>query len=445
MATLVVAFVALASAAAHADLFVWGQRADDMRLVNRAPGWNTVPLALTRNGAAFEVRNPTSTLVAQFATAAATPGMALLQGDFDGDGRADMALLNTAINGQVQAMLVAYANADGTQRIESRSIGQFGIWATSPGVEPVVGDFNGDGRSDVALIRREPGWASAPVLLSRKDLGFDVANWPLGSFAGWATEAGAEWDSVRLVAGRFDSDSLTDLALVRPCGSWTDIRVAHALPSGGFRVQSYPAGQFLGRACAYVGASNVVTGDFDGNGMTDFAAFANGELVLARATGGGFATSIPISGGFAQRAAGAVVLTGRFDAGASTDIALVNTSGSWNSIAVAFGLSNGQFQTFDVAAGNFPVWAAQGAQPVAGDFDGNGMSDIALLPRSGMAWKTIPVAYMGYNARPDCSGDVCSNTGTATPWFSVQNQAAPDFVDWAMVDSAQILVGEFGR
>ena len=39
-------------------------------------------------------------------------------------------------------------------------------WAATPGVRVVTGDFNGDGRADVGLIRQEAGWGTVPVALS---------------------------------------------------------------------------------------------------------------------------------------------------------------------------------------------------------------------------------------------------------------------------------------
>ncbi len=65
------------------------------------------------------------------------------------------------------SMPVAFANADGTWRITNNGIGDFAGWAATSGVQPLTGDFNGDGRMDVALLRRSAGWASMPVAFTR--------------------------------------------------------------------------------------------------------------------------------------------------------------------------------------------------------------------------------------------------------------------------------------
>src|SRR5262245_10543132 len=52
--------------------------------------------------------------------------------------------------------------------IQNRQVGVFAAWAATSGVQIVTGDFNGDGRTDIALVRREAGWTSIPVALSNE-------------------------------------------------------------------------------------------------------------------------------------------------------------------------------------------------------------------------------------------------------------------------------------
>ena len=42
-------------------------------------------------------------------------------------------------------------------------------WASAPGVRIVDGDFNGNGLTDLALVRQTPGWGSIPVAFSDGD------------------------------------------------------------------------------------------------------------------------------------------------------------------------------------------------------------------------------------------------------------------------------------
>ncbi|OZH54484.1 hypothetical protein AFK68_10615, partial [Hydrocoleum sp. CS-953] len=70
--------------------------------------------------------------------------------------------------------------------------GNFATWATRSGVEVLTGDFNGDNRTDVALLRQDPGWSTMPVAFSDTDGSFTVTNESIGNFATWATRSGVE-------------------------------------------------------------------------------------------------------------------------------------------------------------------------------------------------------------------------------------------------------------
>ena len=61
--------------------------------------------------------------------------------------------------GEVQARGVAFA----AWKISNLYTGDFAGFAATPGVVPLTGDFNGDGRTDVALVNGAPGWGSMPV------------------------------------------------------------------------------------------------------------------------------------------------------------------------------------------------------------------------------------------------------------------------------------------
>ena len=73
------------------------------------------------------------------------------------------------------------------------SVGDFSIWATNPGVQAVGGDFDGDGRNDIALTGGNAGgslWKTVPVAFSKGDGSFRVTNVSVGDFSIWATNPG---------------------------------------------------------------------------------------------------------------------------------------------------------------------------------------------------------------------------------------------------------------
>jgi hypothetical protein len=104
--------------------------------------------------------------------------------------------------------------------IQNRPAADFALWASSPEVTPLTGDFNADKRTDLALVRQSPGWTTVPVALSRPS-SFIVQNPPAFDFAGWAASP-----VVRVLSGRFNGDRRSDLALVRQAPGWTTVPVA---------------------------------------------------------------------------------------------------------------------------------------------------------------------------------------------------------------------------
>jgi len=83
----------------------------------------------------------------------------------------------------------------------------------------VVGDFNGDKKTDVAAFG--PGWANLPVAFSLGDGTFLVTNQPIVNFGDWAN-----WGPP--VLGDFNGDGKTDVTLKGP-GDWNNIPVAFSL------------------------------------------------------------------------------------------------------------------------------------------------------------------------------------------------------------------------
>ena len=70
-----------------------------------------------------------------------------LAGDFDGDGKTDLALISGS--GSSLTIYVAPSNGDGTFTLGSpQTFGGESNWGN---FNPIVGDFNGDGKDDLAF------------------------------------------------------------------------------------------------------------------------------------------------------------------------------------------------------------------------------------------------------------------------------------------------------
>jgi hypothetical protein len=127
----------------------------------------------------------------------------------------------------------------------------------------------------------------------------------------------------------------------------------------------------------------------------------------------------------AAQAFGAKLFSGRFNRDSFGDLVLVGGSG-WQTIAVGLGNGNGTFSWVNGPQVQFAAWAGSStAQPVVGDFNRDGLDDIALTGVSG--WASIPVVFS--------TGDGLFTAPT--------NFAVASFPNWASQNGAHALAGDF--
>lgn len=383
-------------------------------------GWRTrvnsftVPSCLGPQGTWVVANNA----ITNFGAWASAPGAQAIVGDFNGDGLSDVLL--TGVAGW-STIPVAFSNGDGTFTVTNSGVPNFPQWASSPGVKILAGDFNGDGKTDLALTGVS-GWTTLPVATSNGNGTFTVTNNAVGSFAGWAASAGA-----KALVGDFNGDGKADIALTGVSG-WTTLPVAFSTGAGTFNVTNNPIANFA--AWAAVAGAKPLVGDFNGDGKSDIALTGVAgwtTLPVAFSSGNG-SFNVTNEGvlnfaGWASTA-NATPLVGDFNGDGKSDIALTGPAG-WTSVPVAFSNADGTFQITNLPISNFAAWASSpNAKPLAGDFNGDGVTDLALTGTVG--WTTLPVAF--------------SNSDGS---FTVTNKSVLDFGGWAASANVKFLVGDF--
>lgn len=318
-------------------------------------GWGTVPMAISQGDGRFTISNAE---MAEFPQLAAAPGAQAAQGDFNGDGKVDIALAGAAGWGGVP---VAFSKGDGTFSLTNKTSPDVPGWAATPGARLLAGDFDGDGRDDL-LITGGAGWPTMPVAFSKGDGSFRTANAPIENVNAWAATAGT-----KALVGDVDGDGKDDLIIAGGPG-WNTLPVAFSNGDGTFRVTNLPAGDIA--IWAATAGTKMAAADVDGDGKAD--------LVITGGVG-------------------------------------------WTTVPVAFSAGNGTFRASNVGVTNIPGWATvPGARIIAGDFNGDGKDDFALT--GGVGWGTIPVAF-----------------STGSGGFDVTNEAVDQFAGWAQTGQVKVV------
>ncbi|MFI1014804.1 trypsin-like serine protease [Streptomyces sp. NPDC020965] len=269
----------------------------------------------------------------------------IVSGDFNKDGKSDVAAFydnGTSVDGKNMASLHAFYS-DGTGFAAPRKVwstpGGF-TWAAS---KVTSGDYTGDGRDDIAVLYNGGKAAdgrniSSLYIFASTGSGFSAPR------KSWTTSSTGSfnWNASKVTSGDYNGDAKDDVAVLYDRGTSPEGRRLSALftfASDGTDFTA-PKETWAGTGAFNWDASQVVSGDYDGDGKSDVGVFYNG--------------------------------------GKAADGDWVSSLFTFTSTGTAFNAPRNQW----TSTGSFS-WNASKA--VSGDYNGDGKSDVGVLYNGGKA------------------------------------------------------------
>ncbi len=224
-----------------------------------------------------------------------------------------------------------------------------------------VGDFNGDGQPDLAVVNKSDNTVS--ILLGNGEGGF-----------GTATTFATGVAPVALITSDFNGDGKLDLAVVNQSDDTVSILLGNG--DGTFQPHvDYPTG--TGPVAIAVGEFNAMN-----NSDLDLAVVnktANTVSLLFGSGDGTFGAKQDITVGAAPTA----IVVGDFNNDGFSDLAVTN--GGANTFSIMLGRGNGTFTTHnDFTTGNLPSAIA------AADFNSDGRLDVAVTNQTDNTLSIFP-------------------------------------------------------
>ena len=307
-------------------------------VVNPSPGGGT-------SNVMFFAVTPSSSSIALSAPSAFGAGTdpdSAAGGDFNGDGKLDLAVANEGSNN----VSILLGKSDGT----FQAAVDYGAGSNPSSV--AVGDFRDDGKLD--LVVANDGSDNVSILLGNGDGTFQAAvNYGVGSAP------------TSVAVGDFNGDGKLDLAVVNELSNNFSILLGNG--DGTFQAAvNYGAGLSL---------FSVAVGDFNGDGKLDLAVASGGSDYVSVLLGNGdgtFKTAVQYVAGLEPIS----VAVADFNGDGKLDLAVANYES--NNVSILLGKGDGTFQIavdYGIGTENYP--ATPGSVAV-GDFNGDGKLDLVV-------------------------------------------------------------------
>ena len=302
---------------------------------------NPKPGGGTSNVIFFPIGEPKSSISMERIDFPAGPNpIALTLGDFNNDGKLDLAVADGIICCDFGYVSILLGNGDGTfQAAVAYGVGRNPFWVTTA-------DFNGDGKLDLATANYLDGTIS--ILIGNGDGTFQSAvNYAVGV------------EPSSIAVGDFNADGKLDLAVSNAVSNSVSILLGNG--DGTFAPQiDYAAG---------TEANWIAVGDFNGDGKLDLAVanFTQNNTISILLGNGDGSFQPPVSYGTGSLPYS--ILTADLNGDGKLDLAVTNAQA--NTLSVLIGNGDGSFQQHvDYPTGSNPSSIA------VGDVNGDGHLDL---------------------------------------------------------------------
>ena len=294
----------------------------------------------------------------------------LAVGDFDGDRRPDLVVSDPASSG-LSVLLNTGASASPTTTFAS--IGEFGTGGEDAVAGVVVGDFNGDGKTDLAVANRIHDWMITPSFWTDGDISVLLGKGD-GTFGSPVNQiAGAAFS---LLTGDFNGDGKLDLLVGsygpydRTAQSYTNSNISVFLGQGDGTFQTAANLRVLETSLrardSRILAASMAVHDFNSDGKLDVAVLLNDDVAILLGKGdGGFQAAVRYDAGRDIFS----VAAGDFNGDGKSDLVVHSNDGA----EILWGKGDGTFQPSNK---HEPIFYS--GLVAVGDFNGDGKSDLAV-------------------------------------------------------------------
>ena len=369
-------------------------------------------------------------------------GSSLVSGDFNADGKTDLAVGANAYSSSTGRTYIFYNDGSIPTTAASADVIITGETSSQFGSSLVAGDFNADGKNDLAI-----GGANYSSGTGRTYIFYNDGSMPTTAATADAIMTGeaSSYFGAALASGDFNADGKTDLIIGATSYSSNTGRVYLFYNDGSMPTTAATADVIItGEVSSYLGAA-LVGGDFNADGKTDLAVGATAYSSTAGRTyifynDGSLpttaATADVIITGEVSSQFGSSLASGDFNADGKTDLAVGANAYSGSTGRTYIFYNDGSMTTTAASADVIitgEVSSSFGSSLTVGDFNANGKNDLVVGARGYFASAGRVYVFYSQSGQVNTNKTITSEAAGANFGDSL---VAGDFNDDGRMDLA---------